>query len=364
MAAIASGAEVFIPGVGFRPADGALTLARPVETSRNGVGLWLGRVISAGRTDLVCAFSGVDWPAEEEPVARGVCPIPWWRDFRLELRDASGRAYASERLHGGGRGERRSFSASFDAFPPGTREAQLRIDGPLGSWRLPFELVPRTGVPSATPLDVSTEDAGITLAAIGRALGPDYTAVRVAATAVPPVQRIDGLAGDPGAPMPSIVASGERLELRQHLGTRHFGTTLEDTLLFRALPPDARDVALRLGRVVVEEDAEPCPITFPSAIGDYRFGRFPLRVRSARADSSQRGEPIVALDCDVEAVDGRWLRRLSADVDGESALAGLSWGAAVPLGLSILHPGYEPFTMTLRHPVVETNGRWELPFRI
>lgn len=368
MNALAPGVELFIPGLGFRPAAGALTLARPVEIAHDGVSLWLGRCVSAGRTDLDCAFTGLELP-EEEPVGLAACAVPWWRGLSLELRDASG-VHRGERIRGGGRSTRRSLSASFDGLAPETREAELAIDGPFGSWRLLFELVPLADVAIATALDVSAQDAGVTLAATALARGPDYTAVRVVATPAPPLRRVDGLGrtADPAdgrALALSVGPSGQRCELRGRVGaTLIEKRALEETLVFGPLPPDAREVVLRVDCVRVEEEAEPCPIPFPPAVGEYRFGRFSLRVLSAKSDLTHRQGSAVILECDVQGVDGRWLSRLSVEVDGASALTGWSRSPTVPLGLSILHPGYEPFTMTLRHPVVETRGHWELSLRV
>lgn len=233
-----------------------------------------------------------------------------------------------------------------------------------------FELVPLVHVPIATALDLSAQDQGVTLAATALARGPAYTAVRVVATPAPPLRRIDGLGGtldsdDRHAPALSVGPNGQRYELRGRVGAKLLEkSALEETLVFGPLPPDPGAVVLRVDRVRVVEGAEPCPITFPPGVGDYRFGPFSFRVTSAKRDLTHRQEPAVVLECDLQGVDGRWLSWLSVEVDGASALTSWSRSPTVPLGLSIVHPGYEPFTMMLRHPVVETRGRWELALRV
>ena len=368
MDAVAPGSEIFIPELGFRRAAGALTLSGSVLIERDGVSLWLGRCISAGQTELVCAFDGVDLPVEDVPIAFNVCPVPWWRDFSLQLIDPSGRVFRTERFYGSGRAKRRSFTASFGALPPDTRAAELRIDGPLGEWRLPFELVPIAETVVAQPLDAAVTDANVRLSATALARLPDYTAIRVAVSAISPLRRIDGLGrGGPTGDFhdPVLEVAATRHDLRWRIGTKWMdGAGLEQVLLFNPLPSEPAEVVLRCDRVLVEEDAEPCVITYPDSVGEYRFGRFTLRVVSTKPEVECRFGRAIGLDIDVEGVDRRWLSRETVEVDGANALVGWSRSGAIPgLHLNVLHPGHEPFAITLSHPIVETDGRWDLAIR-
>ena len=344
-------------------------LTRPVQTDHNGVSLWLGRCVSAGRTELICAFDGVEPLVEEQPAASNSCPLPWWRDFRLGLRDAAGREFPSERFHGGGTGARRSFTATFPPLEGTIRAAELRIDGPFGAWHLPFELVPLDGVP-ARQLDVTSTEAHVTLAATAFARGDDYAAVRVVASAEPPLRRIDevgrgGPLGDRHDPVLQVGEEGTGQRVRRRLDARRSASgALEQVLLFAAIPREPVDVVLACDRVLVEEDVAPCVIHYPDAVGEYAFGRFRLRVVSARPNVASRFGRAVGLDIDIAGTDGRWLSRESVEVDGVHALVGVGRSAVSPsLHLDVLHPGYEPFAIALTHPIVETDGDWELRFR-
>ncbi|TMD60909.1 MAG: hypothetical protein E6I87_04800 [Chloroflexi bacterium] len=371
----AAGADrVFVPGMGFRAAEGGLTLKQPVEVRRGEVSLWLGRIVSAERTDVDFAFSPIDALLAPQP-----SPTPWI-GWTVELRDSTGRVYRAGGRGAGGTLGRVSIRATFEPIAPEIRHAELRVDGPFGRWEIPFDLVPlaESEAPHAITPDASAHDQGITLTATAFARAADYTALRLAAIAGPPVRFVRAIAV--GTRLPGAFAiRAEPIELSDDRGNRYglrsqVSTAwpepgaYQETLLFGPLAADAQLVTVTVEYILVELSAEPCRITYPPGTGDYLFGGFPMRIRSATPD--RMPDQYLSLEVETsEAADGRRLSHPGrVDVDEADGGFRIQQVRTTPnlrvIQLGVRHPGDEPFTITFRNPVVDVPGRWAVSFAV
>ena len=142
----------------------------------------------------------------------------------------------------------------------------------------------------------------------------------------------------------------------------------QETLLFGPLAADAQVVTVTVEYLLVELSAEPCRITYPPGTGDYLFGGFPMRIRSATPD--RMPDQYLSLEVETsEAADGRRLSHPGrVDVDEADGGFRIQQVRTTPnlrvIQLGVRHPGDEPFTITFRNPVVDVPGRWAVSFAV
>jgi len=171
------GDAVFVPGLGFRPAE--VAIGQPVTREHEGRTITIERAAAGpAGTDVVLTDSGrCEW--ENTRMAP-------WANEPVRLRDGSGLVYG-QRGWGGGTGRRGSKDdprlqtihrqLSLEPLPAGTREAELLV----GDAVLPLAFEPSliAGV-RATSLDVSTARHGVALRAVRIARGAEDTAIELA----------------------------------------------------------------------------------------------------------------------------------------------------------------------------------------
>src|SRR5207244_12826042 len=157
---------------------------------------------------------------------------------------------------------------------------------------------------------------GVTVAATAVSRAADYTALRLEAVAEPPVRFARGIAVGtrlPGAfpsraePITLSDDRGNRYQLRSQVSTAWPEPgAYQETLVFGPLAADAQVVTVTVEYILVELSAQPCHITYPPGTGDYLFGGFPMRIRSATPD--RMPDQYLSLEVETsEAADGRRL---------------------------------------------------------
>jgi hypothetical protein len=362
--------QVFVPGLGFRSADGGLALRAPVEVVRRSVSLWLGRVVSTReRTDIDYAFDA-DASLMSERSA--------WVQAPVSLRDSNGRIYrAGGRGGGGGTAGRLSVHATFEMLDPRARRAELRVDTPLGPWTVPFELIPLTDsdVSSAMPLDERSTDGDVTVELTALARSSEYTAIRLTATGNGSIRFVRGIVGGMrlAGPDAAVVLEDDALRRYKLRSPVHSvwpeAGAYQETLLFAPLSESARELKLTLGSILVELRGGDCTIAYPSEVGDYRFGDFPIRLVASQPDERDPERTVIFRLESARLADGRMLVQ-----PGRVLVDGTDVGYRVQrvgttrdtrtLDVGVAHPGRERFTMALRYPVTELQGRWELHVRL
>ncbi len=375
---------VFVPEVGFRPASGGLRMAHRVLVEHGSARLTVHHLVSSGAgTELAVEISGLalkQHSGDEQS---------WMRD-EVKLRDEQGREYGpmSKTWAAGGqstpRGELTTVRRSMTLEPldPQSRQVELRIDGSIGQWIAPIDLVPFDPGLAGTSLNTKVSLHGITISLQQVTFGSEATALDLNVVAEPPVRLVRGLGalfGMRRGPSRLVLQDShgrlyEEIDAPTQRPRDPMGRV--DVAQFVAVPPDAGTIELRVPYVIVEEaegvaDID-LPLTEPRALA---FGPYPIRVlASGRVVRPPELPAHVAWDgLSLELDLGSWHgdRRLlmpgRVPVDGQDY--GYRFGAVTPgVNEPAKHleiPLSDPTSarrISFRYPTVQVRGPWTLRF--
>ena len=375
---------VFVPEVGFRPGSGGLRLARPVAVEQGRKRLTVHHLVSSQiGTELAFEVSGL--AIERRPDAR-----PQWMRDEVRLLDERGREYrpsprawmagGESRPQGGSATVRRSMT--LEPLESQVHRVELRINGYVGDWVVPIDLILFDTGLAGTKLTSSVSRHGITITLRNVSFGAEVTALDLEVVAEPPVRFVRGLGALHGmrrGPSRLVLRDDhgrlyEETDATQHRPQDPMGRV--DVATFPPIPPDARALELEVPYVVVEEGVGTAevelPVTEPRrlVIGDFqiqvlRSGRLVPPPKAA----SRVGWDGISLELDL----GDWQgdRRLLMPgrvlVDGHDygyRLGAMSPGIDEP-AKHLEIPLSDPTTagqVSLRYPTVQVRGPWTLRF--
>jgi hypothetical protein len=376
---------VLVPEVGFRPASGVLRMAHPVVVEHGSARLTIHHLVSSGvGTELAVEISGVavvEQRSGDQP--------PWLRD-ELKIRDEQGREYGplKRTWSAGGQSIPRSGlstlqrSMTLEPLDPRSRRVELRIDGSVGQWIAPIDLVPFDPALAGALLETKVARHGITITLQHVTFGSEVTALDLQVVAEPPVRSVRGLGALFG-----MRRGPSRLVLKDSHGRFYEEVDAPaqrprdpmgrvDVAQFVAVPPDAGTLELEVPYVIVEEAdgvAEfDLPVTEPRAL---TFGAYPIRVLASGRVVRPPEVPArvvwdgLSLELDLGSWQGerRLLMPGRVPVDGQDH--GYRFGPVTPgVDEPVKHleiPLTDPTSaqrISFRYPTVQVRGPWTLRF--
>lgn len=376
---------VYVPGVGFRSANALRMPERTIVRQGERALAVVSLVSSEVGTEL--RFEIKDDRLEEACLA-GKLDHTAIVNLDVRLRDEDGNSYARSVGQWDGMGlgqnefgffERR---VGFEPLRTDVRHVLLEVDGALGAWAVPVDVLPitETGVALQQIVDRAATKHGITVRLVGIALRDEETVVEVDATWSPPIAAIHGI----GAMMQRqnndrlvlVDGDGRRYDevLSRETVQRPRANAAHTTAKFPPLPADATELTLVVPSVVVEESDATLEFELPmNDSREVRFGPYPMRLGPASVVHDLLEEPGKPPGYGVRFVlgplgwheDRRALRPMRISLDGVEH-KGFGWGWHPDPDMRnftiTLKPRASPKTVTLARPMVSIRGPWEIRF--
>lgn len=374
---------VFVPEVGFRPGSGGLRMAHPVTVEHGPQRLTVHHLVSSEvGTELAFEVSGLAIEQRLGDEAR------WMRD-EVRLRDRRGLEYrprpkawmagGESRPQAGPATVRRSMT--LEPLEPDLDRVELWINGYVGNWVAPIDLVPfDTGLAGAR-LQSSVSRHGITVALRNVSFGSDVTALDLEVVGEPPVRFVRGvgaLHGMRGGPSRLVLRDDQGRLYQETDAAQHRPHDPMGRLDVATFPPaaaDARVFELEVPYVVVEEAVGSADFELP--VTESRplvFGDYSIRVLSSGRVPPPKGASRVGWDgLSLELDLGGWQgdRRLLMPgrvlVDGRDygyRLGPMTPGSDEP-AKHVEVPLSDPVAarrLSFRYPTVQVRGPWVVRF--
>jgi hypothetical protein len=375
-------ASVYVPGFGFRPADG-VKMRAPVVIEQGQRAL---KVLDLSTTSAATevTFEIRDDSAQDACLA-GSLEHDALMKAQVALRDDRGidypRATNGRESLSLGQHEFGFFgrTLSFERLPADARQVVLAIRGKLGDWDVPVELGPITasGAIAVDDLTAEATTRGVTVRLVRAAFASDRTFVELEATSTLAATSIRGM-GD-------LQRDGaDRLVIVDGSGGRHVEELSRETVrrpdvpqgrayaMFGPLPVDEGDLTLVVPSVLLDDEQPSLDVPLPlHERREMRLGRYPIvlgpialvgdlpSAPGAPAGHGLRFAIGPAGDQDEVA-----LRPLSLGVDGAAKKHGWGWGWHPEPGLrnmSIdLTRDVTPTSLRLEGAIVKVRGPWEI----
>ena len=377
--------SVYVPGVGFRSANALRMPERTIVRQGERALAVVSLVSSEAGTEV--SFEIKDDRLEEACLAGKLEHSALW-NLDVRLRDGDGNSYArSMGTHDGVGLGQHDFGffqrrIGFEPLRTEVRRVVLEVDGALGAWAVPVEVLPitDTGVAVQHIVDRAATKHGIAVRLVGIAVTEKETVVELEATWTPPIAVIHGIGalhqrrGDDRLVL--IDGHGRRYEeeLAHETVQRPRDSGAHTTAKFPPLSVDATELTLGVPSVVVEEsDATlefELPINDPREV---RFGPYPMRLGPASVVGDLLEPPGKPPGYGLRFVlgpigwheDRRALRPMRISLDGAEH-KGFGWGWHPDPDMRnftvTLKPGASPKTVTLSRPMVSIRGPWEIGF--
>ncbi len=364
---------VFIPGLGFRPADGKM-LVTPVTVERGEWTLIIDKFIAGPeRSELRYRLSGPGPEVVADPPSR-----PAWSQDPIRLREQGAVLASTPEGDRGGGGHGFSFGPPISqwvmrnvTFPPlslETVQVDVILESPPDRWQVTLDLTPVKvlGI-TARPLSVSDAHHGVVITVHAVARGESMTALDVL-TALDPT------------PQPRFMRSLGRHQMRRPGDASQFSLTddlgnslgefacvrdavtdgreLHEVLVFPALNPGATAATLTIPDIhLAEVSGSPITLPIPSEM-DIELGGFAAHARITRATTFRGSTVRVQLDDGDRQPDRRLLYAEFPQVDG--ARGGVGWQKEPEPGdpVDTEDPSGSARQITLQTPVVRLHGPW------
>ena len=377
--------QIFVPDIGFRPAD-TLIARVPVTRAAEGLTVTVERAVAApGGTNVMLTMTGAPSSDRRE--------MPRFATDTVSIREPGGRVIPQLRWNNGaGRVggppasplETVRRTVSFEALSPGTRQAELTVSGVTVP--LTFDPGSESGVRSHS-LESTVEHHGITVRALRIAFAAASTAIQflvrpqderttvfMIGMSLGPNRCDVGLRDDAGR-----VYGGQRT-----LGDGHRGNVFTEVAIFPALSADVRAVSLAIETVCLIEQTE--DLTLPLGLdGEITLGGLTGRakvVRESEERRSQRTERLAARmslmppgypppadeeygRIEVECGDGPWSGDRRLIRPGNVWIADRTRGHSSSYDhrgwmLSVADPTGEATEVTTSSALVQYRGPWTL----
>jgi hypothetical protein len=376
-----------VPQVGFRSANGLRMPERTIVRQGERALAVVTLVSSDAGTEL--SFEIQDDRLEDACIV-GKFDQRALFELDVRLRDDEGNSYArSEGRHDGIGIGHREFGffhreLTFEPLRPDVRRVVLEVDGAVGAWTVPVQVLPitETGVARQHAVDRTATKHGIGVRLVGIALRDEETVVELDATWTRPIAAIHGIGamiqrqGDDRLVL--VDAQGRRYEedLSRETTRRPRDKGEHTTAKFPRLPADATELTLIVPSVVVEESD--ATLEFAVPMDDSRevlFGPYPMRLGPASLTHDLIAPPGKPPEHGLRFVlgplgwheDRRALRPMRILLDGVEH-KGFGWGWHPDPDMRnftvTLKPGASPRTVTLARPMVSIRGPWEIRFEL
>lgn len=376
---------MYVPGVGFRSAN-ALRMPKRTIVRQGERALAVVSLVSS-ETGTEISFEVKDDRLEEECLAGKLEDRALW-NLDVRLRDDDGNSYArSMGTHDGiglGQHEFGFFQRriGFEPLRTNVRHVVLEVDGALGAWAIPVEVVPiaDTGVAVQRIVDRAATKHGITVRLVGVALTKKETVVELDSAWTPPIAAVYGIGAmlqrQGGDLLVLVDRQGRRYveELANETTQRPRGNAAHTTAKFAPLPADATELTLIVPAVVVEESDATLEFDVPMHdTREVQFGPYPMRLGPATVTNDLLEPPGHPPGHGLRFVlgplgwheDRRALRPMRIFLDGVEH-KGFGWGWHPDPDMRNftvdLKPGALPKTVKLERPMVSIRGPWEIRF--